>query len=141
MVVRVTEPDGGFGLMELLVVVAILSILAIGTSSLAFRSGGPSAQAAGLLQSDARAARHFSMLTGLDHALVFGADGWDIARQSVDGWTVLSTQRPRDLQLSTDQDQWILPANGAVRGLSLRIETRGNVSQCASHASRILECK
>ena len=142
MVVRVTPSTEGFGLIEMLVVVAVLSIMAVGTSLLATRSGNDLTRATDMLRSDAIATRHIAMLSGLDHALTFSGDGWQVSRKSGEGWRNLSTRKPRAVSFETVQSNWILQSDGGTSEIKVRIvSAAGDAVVCNSVAARGLECR
>lgn len=141
MVLRVGVTAPGFGLVELLVVVAILSVLAIGTSLVAFPTGGALSRTTDLLRADAVQTRRLAMLTGLDHAMLFSSDSWDIARRSGDGWRVLSSHSALSITLSADESWWVFPADGTVPELNLRLEADGATRSCRPASEQVLACR
>nr|WP_159441652.1 hypothetical protein [Roseivivax lentus] len=125
----------------MLVVVSILSVLAVGASVLAVRSGGALPRTTDLLQTDAMAARHLAMLSGLDHALVFSGTGWEVSRRSGDGWTMLSSQRPAGVSFAFSRADWIMRPDGAVADFDLRISSNGDARDCRAATKPMLECR
>lgn len=79
MVAGVTPRTAGFSLIELLVVTAILSALAVGVSLAFARPGGTETDAARLDQALTRA-RDMALATGARHGLELDDAGWRILR-------------------------------------------------------------
>jgi type II secretion system protein H len=142
MVVRVNTSSAGFSLIEMLVVVAILSILAIGTSLLVVRTNGALDRATNTLLADAGQVRHLAMISGLDHALIFTDSGWHIARKSGAGWATISSKVPRGLRVSvTGPDKvLIFDADGWVTPLNIRLEAADAARDCRAGTGQLLVC-
>jgi type II secretion system protein H len=116
LVLRITPNTAGFSLIEMMVVVAILSVLAVGATLTAGRGGTAADRAASALVADATQTRHLAMQSGLDHALIFQADGWQIARRTGTGWAALRDVTPRGLRVTGPQaaTPWVLGSDGRV---------------------------
>ena len=78
MVLRLSGPgaQAGFSLIELMVVVAITSILAVGATLALGRGGDPDSDAVAALEAQAADLRARAMLTGAVHRLEMQAGGW-----------------------------------------------------------------
>lgn len=141
MVLRVGVSAPGFGLVELLVVVAILSILAIGTSLVAFPAGGALSRTTELLRADAVQTRRLAMLTGLEHSMLFSSDGWSVARRSGEGWRVLSSHSALPITLIAGESRWVFRPDGMVPDLILSLEADGVTRSCRTSSEHVLACR
>lgn len=131
----------GFSLIELLVVVAITSVLAVGASVMGSRGAEPHRQAAEALTAQARDLRLRAMLSGMDHALILSPGGWERARRGggadwvaidrhvLDGLRLSSAEAlPRELRFGRD---------GTIEAGSLRLEAASGSVVCAIGTGRI----
>ena len=101
--------DAGVTLVELLVVVAVLAVLGVGSSIMAFRGDGSDAahsdhawfqanyERARLLAIEARSPRGLNITASGLQRLSFGPDGWegDAPARKWQGRVTLANQRPR----------------------------------------------
>ena len=124
--------EAGFSLIELLVVVAILSVLSLGAVLAASRGAGPLDRAAGALAADLAQARRMAMLGGVDHAVAPYHGGWRIERRSGDGWRALREVRVRGGSVETagEDPRAILRADGSVAGGALVLRRDGKSRVC-----------
>ena len=141
MVIRLTPAAPGFGLIELLVVVAILSVLTIGSTFLLIRPENDLNRIAGALTEAAHQTRHLAMVSGVDHALVFSDAGWTVSRRSGEGWSALTDMRPKGVHLDPAEALWILHADGRTNALALEISDAGETWRCRIAPARLVECQ
>ncbi len=144
MVLRLRYPRGcgGFSLIELLVVVAITSILAVGVSIPLSRSAPGLAHLAADLQRDVGQMRRLAMISGVDHALLVKADGWQLARRRASGWRILETRAAGGARLASDSgDAPILFGAGGAAGTARIALSRGRQDMlCRARRSGGLTC-
>ena len=97
--------DDGFSLIELLVAVAVVSVLAVGVTVPFSRVASGTAFEASRLSSSVSEVRLMAMSSGRPHALRFGSGEWSIEHLKVGGgWTRLSgTELGADIRISFRQ--------------------------------------
>lgn len=78
----------GFSLIEVLVVIAITSTLAVGASLVWTRSSGNDGGTIAFLR-DVEGLQRRAMLSGVDHRLVLTGAGWQAERRASAGWDLL----------------------------------------------------
>lgn len=133
MTARPATSSAGFSLIEVMVVVAITSVLALGaTLILPGRDGAEKMRAAFL--SDAEDMRMRAMLSGDDHAIAADATGWTRERRAADGWTTLDRRSARIGQ----GGRLVFHADGRVTGAAIGI---GAATLCAAGDNGGVTCR
>ncbi|MDW4500485.1 prepilin-type N-terminal cleavage/methylation domain-containing protein [Sulfitobacter sp. D35] len=94
---RAKASTSGFSLIELLAVVAVTSILAIGASLIFSGGGSGAARAAEVFRTEAVNIRRLAMLSGIDHALEIRRNGWTRLRANASGdWSEIGSRSISD---------------------------------------------
>lgn len=139
------QKDAGFSLIELLVVVAVLAVVAVGASLSAGRTGGD--------QSDMqRFSQQFELVRALAiqgrqmRGIRLNAQGFALTTYQSDGWTELGQQRrwqgnvtlqisprPGGTLTSLNDPNIIVLPNGAVTAFSIRFRSGRNGSTLCTH--------
>ena len=143
MDIRLRRDDAGFGLIEVLVVVAITSILAVGASLAMPRGVSDLDRAAARLEAEAADLRHRAMVSGVDHALMIEPDGWTQARwQGGAGWRRLDrvTLAGVDLAVPPGSEPLVLGADGTTRAPVVTLRGGGATRRCAPGGAAGLTC-
>jgi prepilin-type N-terminal cleavage/methylation domain-containing protein len=74
------EPSGGFSLVEMLVVIAVVSVLAVGATLPLARSSATTGSESAALVETVRRVRDLSILSDATHAISIDGDGWRTER-------------------------------------------------------------
>ena len=144
MVVRLrNDPsDAGFSLLELMVVVAILSVLSVGVTLGLSRGANPAARAADALQAAAAEARSLAMLTGAAHAIEVTPDGWRVAREGAEGWVALSRGGWSGVATESAERtvRFVIDGDGAATGGPVTLSASNGRRTCRVGPAARLEC-
>lgn len=144
MVLRQNPVAAGFSLIELLVVVAITSVLAISTTLVFARKEDPSRQAADALLADMTAVRRQAMASAIDHAIFLDRDGWRIERARGNGlWRAMSTHvLPNDipLVLSAPDLRVLLRRDGSVEAFRATFGVGTSTTGCQASDGALPIC-
>lgn len=136
--------SGGFSLVEMLVVVAILSVLSVGASLPLSRAGGSVTQDGAALAADVARLRQLAILSDRSHALILSQSGWTKQRRSADGWSgvgepgMFSTARA-----AVDPDapvRLILLPDGRMTPTDILLSDGNTVLECRSDGAEVLTC-
>ena len=119
----------GFSLVEMLVVVAVVSVLAVGASLPLARAGGSAQADAARLVAAAARLRDLALVSGKAHALAVRPEGWTEERRGSAGWEPIGPpQRFRSARLAgADGERLVLLPDGQSGAVRLRLEGRGAV--------------
>lgn len=108
--------DRGFSLVELLVVVAIVSTLAVGASLSIPLGGGEAREAGDALRVEADSLRREAMLSGAARALVVEAGAWRIEEETATGWVTRVERRLSKIGVTPSPSRVTFGIGGEVRG-------------------------
>lgn len=138
--------DAGVSLIELLVVVAVLSVLAVGVSMTALRNPDQAEQDQALFQRLYDQTRALAIEGRQSRGLRVTSRGISVATQTPDGWQIGSEQRwqeavslvVRDQTLGAGAPQLVVFKNGQSSAFEVQFGTRG---RCRSDGWTGLICE
>lgn len=134
------EQSDGFSLIELLVVVALTSILAIGATLALPRSRAVIDQSVADFEGDVQDLSWRAMLSGTDHALAPAGTGWHLMMRKTDGsWTELADRAYPGLSVAGSRV--VLHSDGRVGAGALELRDDEDVTQCTAQGGGRAQCR
>lgn len=128
----------GFSLIEVLVVVAVVSTLAV-AATLTWGRSNTQADITARFGADVSRAQRTAMFMGLDHRLVFKSTGWHAERTGTDGWVILPGWA-RKAGVVDSPATLLLPADGRTATAVITFETDAGLTKCRTNVARAPTC-
>jgi prepilin-type N-terminal cleavage/methylation domain-containing protein len=136
--------ESGFSLVEMLVVVAIVSVLSVGASLPLSRVDGSATQDGAALVAEVARLRRLAALSDRPHALVVSQSGWTEQRRSADGWSGIGEPGMfRTVRAAVDPDvpaRLILLPDGRMTPADIRLSAGKTVLGCRTDGAAPLTC-